>query len=207
MVCPEKTEAPLNLTARASSDIAMNQPDWLADLKTGVAAERRERAFRLFLAEWQRPVYRFVRRMLINHEDADDVTQETLIQVAKSVDGFRGDAAFSTWLYQVANRKALDHLAASKRRRALSLSRVPGMEDHLAALAADPHFDGEEAEMRLEAGLACLPPRQKQVFILRYFEDLSYTEIAGITCLSEGSLKASYHHAAAKLKQFLIRED
>lgn len=185
----------------------MDRPDWLEDLKTSASPERREQAFRRFLAEWQRPVYRFVRRMLLWHEDADDVTQETLIQVARSVDGFRGESAFGTWLFQVANRKALDHLAAAKRRRALSLSRTPGMADHLAALAADPHFDGDEAERRLHAGLACLPPRQKQVFILRYFEGLPYAEIAAITRLSEGSLKASYHHAAHKLKEFLVRED
>lgn len=207
MVWDQKIEARLNLMAPGASDAAMDQPDWLEDLKPSAAPDVRERAFRLFLAEWQRPVYRFVRRMLVVHEDADDVTQETLIQVARSVEGFRGESAFSTWLFQVANRKALDHLAAAKRRRALSLSRAPGMEDHLAALAADPFFDGDEAERRLQAGLACLPPRQKQVFILRYFEALPYAEIARITRLSEGSLKASYHHAAGKLKQFLVLEN
>ena len=185
----------------------MEQPEWLFDLSPTAPADRRERAFRAFLATWQQPIYRFIRRMVLTHEDADDVTQETLVQVARSVDSFRGEAAFSTWLYQIANRKALDHIAAKQRRAARWTRWAPQMEDRLAALSADPHFDGEDAERRLHAGLACLPPRQKQVFILRYFEEMPYAEMAIITQRSEGSLKASYHHAAEKLKKLVLQED
>lgn len=185
----------------------MDQPDWLKHLRTTTPRPERERAFREFLNVWQVPIYRFARRMVDSHEAADEVTQETLIQVYKSIDSFRGDSSFSTWVFSIANRKALDSIRSTARRWTLFRRLPEDFNDHLRGLEADVHFTGSEAELKLHAALATLPPRQRQVFVMRYFEDLAYKEIAQITSLTEGALKASYHHAVAKIKQHIFIQD
>lgn len=185
----------------------MDQPDWLDNLRSTTPAAQREQAFRAFLKEWQVPIYRFARRMVISHEDADEVTQESLIQVFKSIDSFRGDSAFSTWVFSIANRKAIDHLRRTSRRWGLFQRMPEDFSDHVKALEADAQFTGSEAELKLHAAIATLPPRQRQVFVMRYFEDLAYAEMAQITRLTEGALKASYHLAVAKIKKHIALID
>lgn len=207
MVLPLAKAAPLNLRAIRSSHLPMDQPDWLNHLQSTASRADRERAFRAFLHEWQVPIYRFARRMVDSHEAADEVTQETLIQVYKSIDSFRGDSAFSTWVFSIANRKALDFIRSTARRWKLFQRLPEDFNDHLRALEADAHFTGSEAELKLHAAIATLPPRQRQVFVMRYFEDLAYQEIAQITSLTEGALKASYHHAASKIRRHIFITD
>lgn len=173
-------------------------PIWLNDLQHGRRKEK-ERAFRSFLDTWHQRLYHFVRRLMGNHDDAADVTQETLIAVFRSAAQFEGRSAFSTWVYTIASRKALD--ALEKRSRQQTIGFEEAFHAAEVALMADAHFSGDEVERQLHAAVAALPPRQRQVFVLRYFENLPFAEIAAATGVSEGSLKASYHHAALKIKQ------
>lgn len=186
----------------------MEAPIWIKNLSSTAPAPARELAFRQLLKEWHRPIYRYCRRMLFSHEDADDVTQETFIQVSKSVDSIRHEAAFSNWLYRIAHRKCLDHLAKTKRSKIFNPDATSESHDmQLARLESDPWFVGDEAEKKLQASIHSLPPRQKEVFVLRYFEDMGYAEMAQILSLSEGSLKASYHHAVQKIKRHINLSD
>lgn len=186
----------------------MDSPIWIKNLRETSPAPAREQAFRQLLKEWQLPIYRYNRRMLFSHEDADDVTQEVFIQVSKSVDSFRHEAAFSTWLYRIAHRKCLDHIAKAKRRRIFNPNATPESQKvHLERLESDPWFVGDEAEKKLHASIHSLPPRQKEVFVLRYFEDMGYDEMAQVLGLSAGGLKASYHHAVQKIKKYINLSD
>jgi RNA polymerase sigma factor (sigma-70 family) len=178
-------------------------PIWLHDLQHGRRSAK-ERAFEAFLDAWHARLYAFIRRMMGNHEDAADVTQETLIQVFRSASQFQGRSAFSTWVYTIASRKALDAIEKRNRLRTLNFDELFVANE--VALQSDVGFNGDEVERRLHAAVAALPPRQRQVFTLRYFEGLSFAEIAEMTDLSEGSLKASYHHAAAKIKLHVTAE-
>ena len=180
---------------------APTQPDWLSDLRDAKGL-RRERAFTLMMQAWHVPIYSFLRCMLNEHDDAADATQETFVQVLRSIDTFRGEAKFSTWLYTIARRKGLDALRSRKQR---SLRHAhPDAADWESRLEADPFFDGDEAERRLYAALQLLPSRQREVFTLRYFQEMAYADIAELTGTSEGAAKASYFHAKNKVQDHLI---
>ena len=179
---------------------AHTQPDWLCDLKDATGLER-ERAFAAMMRAWHVPIYSFLRGMLNEHEDAADATQEAFVQVLRSIDTFRGEAKFSTWLYTIARRKGLDALRSRKQ---LSLRRAhPNAAHWEARLEADPFFDGDEAERKLHAALQLLPARQREVFTLRYFQEMAYADIAELTGTSEGAAKASYFHAKNKVQAHL----
>jgi len=177
------------------------QPVWLEALQHPPSAAAREHAFRLLISEYQRPVYQHVRRMLGNHADADDATQETFIQVHRSIGTFRGEAPLRAWIFAIAGRKALDAIA---RRRTPERSFEAAFEEASSALATDPLFDGDAAARALHAAVLALPDRQRQVFVMRYFEALPYADIAATTGVTEGALKASYHHAVEKVKRFVL---
>jgi len=176
------------------------QPVWLKELQHPSSSAAREQAFRACIAEFERPVYLHVRRMLGNHADADDAAQETFIQVYRSIGSFRGEGPLRAWIMAIAGRKALDAIA---RRRKPELSIEEAFERASDALAADPLFDGDAAVRALHAAVLALPDRQRQVFTLRYFDALPYAEIASATGVTEGALKASYHHAAEKVRRFV----
>lgn len=177
------------------------QPDWLSDLRDATGL-RRERAFALMMQAWHVPIYSFLRGMLNEHDDAADATQETFVQVLRSIDTFRGEAKFSTWLHTIARRKGFDALRTRKQR---SLRHAhPDASDWESHLEADPFFDGDEAERKLHAALQLLPARQREVFTLRYFQEMAYADIAELTGTSEGAAKASYFHAKNKVQDHLI---
>lgn len=176
------------------------QPVWLEELQHPSSSQAKEQAFRALIADFQRPIYAHVRRMLGNHADADDATQETFIQVYRSIGSFRGEAPVRAWIFAIAGRKALDALA---RRKRPELPLDVAFDRASENLAADPFFDGDAAERALHAAVLALPDRQRQVFVLRYFEALPYADIAAATGVSEGALKASYHHAAEKVRRFV----
>ncbi len=178
--------------------VTRNIPIWLHDLQHG-RRKAKERAFEAFLDAWHARLYRYIRRMMGNHEDAADVTQETLIQVYRSAERFEGRSAFSTWVYTIASRKALDALEKRNRHRTLEFDEA--FAQARTTLATDVLFTGDEIERRLHAAVVALPPRQRQVFTLRYFEALPFADIAEMTDLTEGALKASYHHAVKKITQ------
>jgi len=150
------------------------------------------------MSTYQEKLYWHIRRLTHVHEDADDVLQNTLIKVIRSIDRFEGKAKLYTWLYRIATNESLTFL---KRRKSRSST---GDDMGLAErLAADPYWDGDKAELVLQEALTILPEKQKAVFLLRYYEEMPYREMSEVLQTSEGSLKASYHHAAKKIEAFV----
>lgn len=155
-------------------------------LKSGV--------FNELVAEYQKPLYYHIRRMVGNHHDADDVLQNTFLKVWKYADKFKGESAIYTWLYRIASNEALSHLNGREKHRSA------GLEDYQHPSSEHREVTESEIERKLEKALLTLPPKQRQVFDLKYFSDLSYNEIAEITETSVGALKASYFHAVKKIE-------
>jgi len=165
---------------------------------------QRSVAFGQLVRTHQRMLYYHIRRMVLDHADADDVLQNTLLKAWKNLDRFRGDSALRTWLYRIATNEALTHLQQQKRR---SYSDVEDLQDdprHSQGPGDTP--DGEEIQRRLLAAIATLPDRQRAVFNLRYFDEMPYAEMSRVLKVSEGSLKASYHHAVKKIESRLNHE-
>jgi RNA polymerase sigma-70 factor (ECF subfamily) len=152
----------------------------------------KEQQFREAIEQFQKPIYYFIRRMLNNHEDAHDVSQNTFVIAWEKWDQFRGQSKRSTWLHTIAYREALKCI--ERKSKNVSSNSLPEMASE------DFPFDGDEILIALEAAMQSLPEKQKAVFILRYFEEKTYEEIAAITDTSVGALKANYHHAAEKIK-------
>jgi RNA polymerase sigma-70 factor (ECF subfamily) len=164
----------------------------LLEKDTSSGALIKERAYLDAVDTCQKPIYYFVRRMVNNHEDANDICQNTFIIACEKWDQFKGQSKISTWLHTIAYREALRIIERQ--------SKTSNLVNHHTQTSDDFPFDGDEILMALEAALHELPEKQKAVFILRYFEEKSYEEIATITETSVGALKASYHHAAEKIK-------
>lgn len=161
----------------------------------------REQGFRLLLQEYQERLYLHIRRMVGEHEDANDVLQNCLVKAYRNISSFKARSALYTWLYRIATNEAMTFL----RKRQRYNSRVQtGADTNQPPLRADSWMDGEEVQQRLEQALEALPHRQKQVFVMRYYDELSYAEIAAILKTSVGGLKASYHHAVKKIEHYLI---
>lgn len=185
-------------------ETSWEQPEWLEDLIHG-QNHGRERAFQLMMDAWHQPIYQFLRTLLGTHEDAADATQETFIQVLRSVHRFRKEAKFSTWLYTIARRKGLDSLR-SKKQRALRETHH-NVELWSNQFKADPFFNGDDAERQLHAALQNLPERQREVFVLRYFQELPYADIARLMDTSVGAAKANFFHAKNKVLSSLSSFD
>jgi len=158
----------------------------------------RNKGYEMLISDYQKPLYFFIRRMLLNHEDTNDVLQDTFVRVFKGIEGFRGESALGTWMHSIAYREALSHIARSK--RILNGDWDELIVGNVKQLQEDSHFTGDEMQLRLQALVAALPEKQRAVFVMKYYEEKKYNEIAAITGTSVGALKASYHHAVEKIK-------
>lgn len=161
----------------------------------------RERGFRLLMGAYQERLYHHLRRLVNQHEDANDLLQNCLVKVYRNIDSFRGQSSLYTWLYRIASNEAFTFL---KRRQRRATEELPAVLPTAGQFQADSWFDGDELERQLQYAVQQLPDRQRSVFCLRYFEELSYREIADILGTSVGSLKASYHHAVKKVERCII---
>ncbi len=163
------------------------------------------RAFNEMVKKYQQKVYWMVRKMVIDHDDSNDVTQEVFIKAWNGIDSFRGESQLYTWLYRIASNEAINFLNKKKRRLQVSLEDMDKeLEDKLES---DPLVGGDEIQLKLQKALLKLPEKQKLVFNLKYFEELPYEEISEITGTSVGALKASYHWAVKKIEDYLNGED
>lgn len=160
-----------------------------------------DKAFRLVLSTYRERIYWLVRRTLLVHDDADDVTQEVFIRVWKALPSFRGESALFTWIYRIAANEVKRHL--SRKRLQMFVPWSDGSDRVAQSLADDRFFTGTEAEQLLYKAIALLPDKQRLVFTMRYFDELTYEEISQIVGTSEGALKASYHHAMKKIEKFV----
>ena len=161
----------------------------------------RREAFRLIVRSYSECLYRKVRYIVLSHEDADDVLQNTFMKAWNNIDSFRNKSKLLTWLYSIAINEALDYLRKNKGR---VLSSVPSDEGTVAnQLLADGFFDGDKAQAMLLEAVSRLPEVQRTVFNMRYFDNMKYSEISRILNTSEGALKASYHIAVRKITEYL----
>ncbi len=155
----------------------------------------------MLVRAYQQRVYGLVRKMVIDHDDADDLTQEVFIKIHKSIDNFREDSQLYTWIYRIATNEALNFLNKKRRRFFFSIDDVN--RELSSKVDAMPSLDGDEIQKKLQKALLTLPDKQRLVFNLRYYEDMPYEEMASVTGTSEGALKANYHHAMKKIEDFL----
>ena len=164
-----------------------------------------EERFNEIVREFSERVYWHVRRFVNSHEDADDLVQDVFLKVWTALPSFRGEAQTYTWIYRIATNEALNWLRREKVRAALRFSSLD--EEMERRIDADPWFNGDTAERNLSKAVARLPERQRQVFILRYYDEMPYEEMAKVLDTSVGSLKASYHIAQEKIREALGKSD
>ena len=165
---------------------------------------RQKEAFECIVNEYSEQLYWQIRRMVLSHEDANDLLQNTFIKAWINIDYFRAEAKLSTWLYRIALNECLTFL--NKQRAASTVSLDDPEADALQKLESDPYFSGDKAEMALQKALLALPEKQRMVFNLKYYQEMKYEEMSDIFGTSVGALKASYHHALKKIEKFLGEE-
>lgn len=163
--------------------------------------ETRSYGFNLLIRAYQQRVYWHVRKMVIDHDDADDLTQEVFIKVHKSIDNFREDSQLFTWIYRIATNECLTFLNKKRKRFFLPLEDVG--KELSTKLDSSPNISGEDIQKKLQKALLRLPDKQRLVFNMKYFDDLQYEDISKITGTSVGALKASFHHAVKKIEDYL----
>ena len=163
-----------------------------------------ERLFNEIVKDYSERVYWHVRRFVNSHEDADDLVQEIFLKIWTALPSFRGEAQLYTWVWRIATNETLNWLRREKVRAALRFSSVDAEMER--RIQADPFFNGTEAQRKLMTAVARLPHKQRQVFVMRWWDELSYEEMAQITGTSVGALKASYHIAQEKLRLNLSDE-
>jgi len=162
----------------------------------------KERAFTAIIKKYQERLYWHIRRMVVQHEDANDVLQNMFIKVWNALDNFREDSQLYTWMYRIATNESLTFLEQQKKRSSLSLSNEEnGLTNHLKAAK---NFDGNTAEWKLQLAMQQLPEKQRVVFNLRYYDEMPYEQMSRVLDTSEGALKASYHHAVKKIEDYIL---
>ena len=163
--------------------------------------ENAEKGFRLLMAEYREPVYWHIRRLVVSHADAQDATQEAFIRIFRCIDQYSGEGTFRAWIFRIATNEALRLLGRNQGKATLSL------DDTVTAtltMKADDYFDYSDVEaVRLQKAITALPAKQQLAFNLRYYDDLSYREIAAITDSTEATVKANYHFAKEKIIKFM----
>ena len=161
----------------------------------------KEKAYTAIIKKYQEKLYWHIRRMVVDHDDANDVLQNVFIRVWKGLENFREDSQLYTWLYRIATNESLTFIEQQKKRSAVSLN------DDEAGLSnkvkADQHFDFQKLEWKLQLAIQQLPEKQRVVFNLRYYDEMPYEEMSKVLETSEGALKASYHHAVKKIEEFI----
>lgn len=162
------------------------------------------RAFECLVNKYKEKLYWHIRQMVLTHEDADDILQDTFIKVWKNISSFKGEAQLFTWIYRIATNETLNFLRKQKNQTKIS---EENQQLILNKLSSDPWFCGDQAQIKLQQAIATLPDKQRLVFNMKYFEDLKYNEMAAILDTSEGALKASYHHAVKKIKEIILAQE
>lgn len=164
--------------------------------------ETKDKSFTLLVKKYQEKLYWHIRRMVVTHENANDVLQNMFIKVWKGLENFREDSQLFTWLYRIATNESLSFLEQQKKKRVLSIS--PEGSDLSENIRADPYYDPHKLEWKLQLAIQSLPEKQRAVFNLRYYDEMPYQEMSKILNTSEGALKASYHHAVKKIEDFIL---
>lgn len=162
----------------------------------------KEKAYTAIIRKYQERLYWHIRRMVVEHEDANDVLQNVFIRVWNGLENFREDSQLYTWLYRIGTNECLTYLEQQKKRSSVSFNEVEsGLENKIKA---DKHFDPNKLEWKLQLAIQQLPEKQRVVFTLRYYDEMPYEEMSKVLDTSEGALKASYHHAVKKIEDYIV---
>lgn len=184
----------------------MNDEEQLIQLLSDPST--REQAFGTLIQKFQEQLYWQVRHMVLDHDDTDDILQNVFIKAWQGIDNFRGDSHLSTWLYRIASNECLNFLQRKKPNRiSLCTDDDDSANRAMDLLESDPYFDGDETEIQLQMAIQSLPPKQREVFNLKYFQEMKYEEMSEILGTSVGALKASYHHAVRKITAYFEQLD
>lgn len=167
-------------------------------------ADTQRQAFEELMDVYKERLYWHIRKIVLNHNDADDVLQNTFIKIYRNIEGFKGDSKLFSWMYRIATNESLTFLKSKS--RMLGISDEELQHTMLENLQSDVYFDGDEIQFKLQKAIASLPEKQRLVFNMKYFQELKYTEMSEILETSVGALKASYHQATKKIELFL-KED
>ncbi len=167
----------------------------LLDVKTQNAA------FRQLVSQYSRPLYSHIRTILLDHDDADDVLQNTFIKVFQNLKNFKGESKLFSWIYRIATNEALTFISQKAKKSGITNEEV--QQKALERLPADDYFEGDALQLKLQQAVAQLPEKQQLVFKMKYFEEMKYEDISEILGTSVGALKASYHHAVKKIEDYI----
>jgi RNA polymerase sigma-70 factor (ECF subfamily) len=180
-----------------------NEEEVLKQLRSA-DLDLQKKAFGLAVEYYSEKLYRQIRKMVLSHDDANDLLQNTFMKAWVNIDYFRGDAKLSTWLYKIAFNESMTFLNKQRLQNTVSLDD----EDSFITekLESDEYFDGDAIQLKLQKAILTLPEKQRAVFNLRYYDEMPYEEMSQVTGTSVGALKASYHHAAKKIEEFLNRD-
>ncbi|WP_413533549.1 RNA polymerase sigma factor [Empedobacter brevis] len=164
-----------------------------------------EKAFKLIVKDYHQKVYWQVRRMVLIHEDADDITQNVFIKIYQNLSSFKSESKLSTWIFRITYNETINFIHKNAKEQNVSF------EDYSINIAndlsSDEYFSGDEIDQKLQKAIASLPEKQRLVFMMKYYDEMKYEQISEISGTSVGALKASYHHAVTKIKEFLEDED
>ncbi len=161
-------------------------------------------AFKKLVLDFQKPLYNHIRNMVLNHDDADDVLQNTLIKVFQNLKNFKGESKLFSWVYRIATNEAITFINnKAKRNGTTSEAMQTKIVDNLKA---DTYFDGDEIQIKLQKAINLLPEKQQLVFKMKYYEETKYEDMSEILGTSVGALKASYHHAVKKIEEFMKKD-
>lgn len=166
---------------------------------------KRDQAFGELVSRYQERLYWHIRRIVLNHEDSDDVLQNTFLKVWKNIDSFREQSSLYTWLYRIATNEAITFINSRKRQSLLSFQEVNTFL--LNRMEADQYFEGNDIREKLEKAILRLPDKQRVVFNMRYFEEMPYQQMSEILDTTVGALKASFHHAMKKVEEYLSAQE
>jgi RNA polymerase sigma-70 factor (ECF subfamily) len=178
------------------------QPEDKAILELYRDEKTRNTALSHLIAKYQKMLYWHIRKIVIDHDDSDDVLQNTFIKVWKGLENFREESQLYTWMYRIATNEALTHLRQKQKSNTTSLHPI---EYQLSkSLESDNYFKGDEIQLKLQQAILTLPEKQRIVFNMRYYDEVPYEKMSEILETSVGALKASYHIAAKKIEDFLV---
>ncbi|MGV0966680.1 RNA polymerase sigma factor [Empedobacter sp.] len=164
-----------------------------------------EQAFKLLVKDYHQRVYWQIRRMVLIHEDADDIAQNVFIKIYQNLNSFKNESKLSTWIFRITYNETINFIHKNAKEQNVSF------EDYSMNIAddlsTDEYYTGDEIELKLQKAIASLPEKQRVVFMMKYYDEMKYEQISEISGTSVGALKASYHHAVTKIKEFLEDED
>ncbi len=174
---------------------------FIEQLKNPVSQEK---AFRELISLYKERLYWHIRKIVISHDDTDDVLQNTFIKVFNNINKFKGDSKLYSWMYRIATNESITHL--NKKAKINKIDNPTLQLQMVENLQADVYFDGDEIQIKLQKALATLPEKQRLVFNMKYFDNMKYNDISEILDTSVGALKASYHHARKKIEKYLTTQ-